>query len=265
MNLCFLFPGVSHIFMEILTVLVGFFRIVLIAIVIKTSAKGIMYIALHDWRTEETSASGQDGSRCLTDVIKKLSLYSRDELPSVSASLAGQCSLCHGPWPIDMVTVPSPEGRQVSSFQEISEFLNVISLPGLACLGHRTLISQVHQVPPLGTEEMSPLSRPHGLVKGHDSQRKIRVLPPEETETDMGQAKVTVRDPCPPNSPMDDHDILCHYPNPPERNQMLWVQIPHLLLYSCDPRASVGHLILPQFPHVRWRQQRYLLIGMYED
>lgn len=28
--------------------LVGFFRIVLIAIVIKTSAKGIMYIALHD-------------------------------------------------------------------------------------------------------------------------------------------------------------------------------------------------------------------------
>lgn len=123
--------------------------------------------------------------------------------------------------------------------QEISEFLSVISLSGLACLGHRTLIGQVRQVPPLGTEEMSPLSRPHGLVKGHDSQRKIRVLPPEETETDVGQAKVTARDPCHPNSPMDDHDILCHYPNPPERNQMLWVQIPHLLLYSCDPRASV--------------------------
>jgi len=84
-------------------------------------------------------------------------------------------------------------------------------LPGLACLGHGTLIDQVSQVPLLGTE-MSPLSRPHGLVKGHDYQRKIRVLPPEETETDMGQAKVTVCDPCHPSSSVDDHGVLHHYP-----------------------------------------------------
>ena len=53
---------------------------------------------------------------------KAVSLYSVDELSSVLAFPAGQCSLRHGTWPCHMVTAPGPDKCLLS--WQISEFLS---------------------------------------------------------------------------------------------------------------------------------------------
>lgn len=121
-NLCFVFPGVFCVFMEILTVLVGLFRIALIATVIKPCKQKRVIcclVWLKNWRKEP---SGKDGSRCSKDVIGKLSLYIVwMNFPQCWLSLQAN-ALCHGTWPCHMVTAPGPDKCLLS--WQISEFLS---------------------------------------------------------------------------------------------------------------------------------------------